>query len=95
MLIDHTGLPLRCCMILYASATLVAIPIDIIVNVTADSKALHCWCQLGTHTNTLQERTHLLSSILAHKKLLGSEYNASSWQGPGEPGICRGFIYWC
>lgn len=81
-------------MVVTASVTVVAILKDRFVNVTAGSKALHCWCQPGTHTNALQEPTLALSATLAvYKRLLGSERNASSWQGPGEPGTCGDFIY--
>lgn len=81
-------------MLLLDSTTLVAIVIVVTEKVTAGFRALHLRCQLGAHT--LQERTHLLSSILiVYSELLGSEYNASSWQGLGELGICSGFVYWC
>lgn len=81
-------------MVVAASVTVVAILKDRIASVTAGSKALHRWCQPGTHTNTLQELTLVLCATLAVcKRLLGSERNASSWQGPGEPGTCRGFLY--
>lgn len=70
---------------------MVVILIGINASIMAATEALHLCCHLSKHKHPA--RTYTLVEINSHfYKLLGSEY-ASSWKGPGEPGICKWLVF--